>query len=46
VYQPVSQSTYYRNCSQAHADGRCNIPQGDPAYRPGLDRDHDGYACE
>jgi len=46
VYQPVPQSTYYRNCSQAHADGRYNIPQGDPAYRPGLDRDRDGYACE
>lgn len=46
VYQPAPQSTYYRNCSQAHADGRYNIPQGDPAYRPGLDRDRDGYACE
>lgn len=46
VYQPVPQSSYYRNCSQAHADGRYNIPQADPAYRPGLDRDRDGFACE
>jgi Excalibur calcium-binding domain len=36
----------YRNCKEAHADGRYNIPSNDPAYRPGLDRDGDGYACE
>jgi hypothetical protein len=36
----------YQNCSQAHADGRYNIPKGDPAYSPKLDRDQDGYACE
>lgn len=46
AYQPAPEATYYRNCSQAHADGRYNIPRGDPAYRPGLDRDHDGLACE
>ena len=36
----------YRNCTEAHADGRYNIPSDDPAYRPALDRDGDGYACE
>lgn len=36
----------YRNCKEAHADGRYNIPSDDPAYRPALDRDGDGYACE
>ncbi len=36
----------YRNCSEAHADGRYNIPSSDPAYRPQLDRDGDGLACE
>lgn len=46
VYAPPPQSTYYRNCSAAHAAGRYNIPVGDPAYRSGLDRDGDGYACE
>ena len=45
-YTPIPQSTYYKNCSQAHQDGRYNIPRGDPAYRPGLDRDQDGFACE
>ena len=36
----------YRNCSEAHADGRYNIPSSDPAYSSKLDRDGDGYACE
>jgi Excalibur calcium-binding domain len=36
----------YRNCTEAHADGRYNIPSDDPAYRPQLDRDGDGLACE
>jgi hypothetical protein len=36
----------YRNCKEAHADGRYNIPSDDPAYRPALDRDGDGFACE
>lgn len=36
----------YRNCSEAHADGRYNIPSSDPAYSPKLDRDGDGLACE
>jgi hypothetical protein len=36
----------YRNCKEAHADGRYNIPSNDPAYRRQLDRDGDGYACE
>ncbi|MEZ0363487.1 excalibur calcium-binding domain-containing protein [Mycobacterium sp. pUA109] len=36
----------YRNCTEAHNDGRYNIPRDDPAYSPKLDRDGDGYACE
>lgn len=36
----------YANCKEAAADGRYNIPRGDPAYRPKLDRDNDGIACE
>jgi hypothetical protein len=36
----------YSNCEEAHADGRYNIPQGDPAYNPALDRDGDGIACD
>lgn len=36
----------YKNCKEAHADGRYNIPRDDPAYRSKLDRDGDGIACE
>jgi len=36
----------YANCSDAHADGRYDIPRDDPGYAPKLDRDHDGIACE
>ncbi|WP_067340735.1 excalibur calcium-binding domain-containing protein [Mycobacterium sp. 1245111.1] len=36
----------YENCSEARADGRSSIPYTDPAYRPELDLDGDGFACE
>ena len=36
----------YRNCTEAHQDGRWDIPVGDPDYWNGGDRDHDGIACE
>ena len=36
----------YQNCNEAHADGRYSIPISDPAYRPDLDLDGDGLACE
>lgn len=37
---------YFRNCSEARAAGRENIRRGQPGYRPDLDRDNDGVACE
>jgi hypothetical protein len=37
---------YYKNCSEARAAGVTPIYQGQPGYRPGLDRDGDGIACE
>lgn len=43
---PNRPSVYYRTCAEAHAAGRYDIPEGDPAYRPGLDKDHNGVACE
>jgi hypothetical protein len=36
----------YQDCNQAHADGRYSIPVNDPAYRPDLDPDGNGLACE
>lgn len=46
VTMPNRPSVYYRTCAEAHAAGRYDIPEGDPAYRPGLDKDHNGVACE
>lgn len=47
IGSPVSSAAGpYRNCTQAHADGRYDIPQGDPDYWSGGDRDGDGIACE
>ena len=37
---------YYRNCDAARAAGVAPLHSGDPGYRPGLDRDGDGIACE
>jgi hypothetical protein len=42
----ASASGPYNNCSQAKADGVCNITQDSPWYLPKLDRDGDGLACE
>lgn len=36
----------FRNCREARAAGRENIRRGQPGYRPALDRDNDGVACE
>lgn len=43
---PMQMDPPYGSCKEAHADGAYNIKKGDPGYRPGLDRDHDGVACE
>lgn len=44
---PVAQAAGpYKNCTEAHKDGRYNIPQGDPDYKSSQDRDGDGVACE
>lgn len=44
---PVAQADPpYANCKAAAKDGKYNIPKGDPAYAPKLDRDGDGIACE
>jgi hypothetical protein len=37
---------YYRNCAEARAAGAAPLYRGEPGYRSGLDRDHDGVACE
>jgi hypothetical protein len=36
----------YANCSEVRAAGAAPIHRGEPGYRPGLDRDGDGIACD
>jgi len=42
----ASPGPVYDNCTEAHDDGRWNIPQSDDAYWSDGDRDGDGIACE
>lgn len=43
---PPPVSTYYASCADARAAGAAPLYRGQPGYRPGLDRDGDGVACE
>lgn len=36
----------YTNCTELRRDYPSGVPAGHRAYRNGLDRDNDGYACE
>ncbi|WP_323054818.1 excalibur calcium-binding domain-containing protein [Arthrobacter sp. MI7-26] len=45
--QPAAPSSvYYANCTAARAAGAAPIYRGQPGYRPALDMDNDGIACE
>jgi hypothetical protein len=45
--EPADPSTvYYANCAAVRAAGKAPLHRGDPGYRPALDRDSDGIACE
>ncbi|WP_086007978.1 excalibur calcium-binding domain-containing protein [Nocardia concava] len=39
-------SVYYKTCADAKRAGAAPLHRGDPGYRPDLDRDGDGIACE
>lgn len=39
-------NVFYRYCDDARAAGVAPLYRGDPGYRPALDRDDDGIACE
>lgn len=43
---PATSSAYYANCAEARAAGAAPMRRGEPGYRPALDRDDDGVACE
>jgi type IV secretory pathway VirB10-like protein len=41
-----AEEPYFANCSAARAAGAAPLYRGEPGYRPALDRDKDGDACE
>jgi endonuclease YncB( thermonuclease family) len=43
---PVVGSVYFRNCNEARAAGAAPLYRGQPGYRPEMDGDGDGIACE
>lgn len=43
---PARPAAYFANCAAARAAGAAPIRAGQPGYRPGLDRDKDGIACD
>lgn len=46
VPQTSGGSVYYDNCTEARAAGAAPIYRGDPGYRPKLDGNNNGVACE
>lgn len=44
--QPKPAHVYYANCTEAEAAGAAPLYRGHPGYRPELDGDGDGVACE
>ncbi|MCJ2181055.1 thermonuclease family protein [Novosphingobium album (ex Hu et al. 2023)] len=46
VERNQSSGAYYRNCAAAWAAGVAPIYRGQPGYRPEMDGDGDGIACE
>jgi len=43
---PAVSEVYFPNCAAARAAGAAPIYATQPGYRPGLDADQDGIACE
>lgn len=39
-------SCFYQNCTEAKANGECDISASNPHYCAKQDRDGDGLACE
>lgn len=42
----IEQSAYYSGCGEVRAAGKAPLYAGDPGYRPEMDGDGDGIACE
>ena len=44
--QAVEASAYYAGCDEVRALGKAPLQAGQPGYRPEMDGDSDGIACE
>ncbi|MFS0774049.1 excalibur calcium-binding domain-containing protein [Sphingomonas sp. 1P08PE] len=44
--RPPQPGDHWRGCNDARAAGTAPIYRGEPGYRPGMDGDDDGIACE
>jgi hypothetical protein len=44
--RPPQQGDYWGGCNDARAAGTAPIYRGEPGYRPEMDGDNDGVACE
>ena len=42
----VEQSVHYSSCDEVRAAGKAPLRAGEPGYRPEMDGDGDGVACE
>jgi len=42
----VEQSLHYSGCDEVRAAGKAPLRAGEPGYRPEMDGDGDGIACE
>lgn len=45
IAAPLPQAPY-SNCTEARANGDCDIPSSSSKYQSKLDRDQDGLGCE
>ena len=43
---PATTGVYFANCAAARAAGATPLYAGQPGYRPEMDGDRDGVACE
>lgn len=46
VRAPAPSGAFFRNCKEAWAAGAAPLRRGQPGYRPEMDGDGDGIACE
>ena len=44
--QEIEETAYFENCAAARDAGKAPLMSGQPGYRPELDPDGDGIACQ